>query len=170
MTLPRKLKNFVLFNDGVSYAGEVPEVQLPKLSRKMEDYRAGGMNGPIKLDFGMEALEMEWTAAGYLRSLLTQWAELRHDAVLLRFAGALQADDVADAIPLEVVVRGRHSEIDFGKHKAGDATEIKVKSVLSYYKLTYDGEVLHEIDLMNMVEIIAGVDRLARVRTALGIA
>ncbi len=70
MSLPRKLKNFVLFNDGNAYIGEVPEVTLPKLTRKMEDYRAGGMNGSVKLDMGMEGLAMEWTAAGFNMSAL----------------------------------------------------------------------------------------------------
>ncbi len=92
MGLPRKLKNFVLFNNGIAHVGEVPEVNLPKLSRKMEDYRSGGMSGTVKLDFGMEAMEMEWTAAGYMKELFTAWGTLRHDGVLLRFAGALQAE------------------------------------------------------------------------------
>ena len=35
MGLPRKLKNFVLFNNGIAHVGEVPEVNLPKLSRKL---------------------------------------------------------------------------------------------------------------------------------------
>lgn len=169
MGLPRKLKNFVLFMDGVSYLGEVPEVTLPKLTRKMEDYRSGGMNAPVKLDFGMEAMEMDWTAAGFIKDLLKQWGVPRHDAVLLRFAGALQADDSESINALEVVVRGRHSEIDYGNAKAGEGTAIKVKSAISYYKLTMDGETLIEIDAVNMVEVVGGVDRLAEVRAALGI-
>ena len=142
MGLPRKLKNFVLFNNGIAHVGEVPEVNLPKLSRKLEDYRSGGMSGTVKLDFGMEAMEMEWTAAGYMKELFTAWGTLRHDGVLLRFAGALQADDSESVDTLEVVVRGRHSEIDPGKAKAGDNTEIKIKSAISYYKLTLNGTVL----------------------------
>ena len=167
--LPRKLKNFILFNDGNAYLGEVEEVTLPKLTRKMEDYRAGGMNGPVKLDFGMEGLALEWTAGGYLRSLLGQWAQPAHDGVLLRFAGAIQSDDLGIPSPLEVVMRGRHSEIDFGNSKAGEKTEIKVKSELSYYRISMDGTVLIEIDLVNMIEIVDGTDRLASVRLALGI-
>jgi uncharacterized protein len=169
MSLPRKLKNFILFNDGNGYLGEVPEASPPKLTRKMEEYRAGGMNGPIQLDHGMEALEMEWTAAGYMRSLFSQWGTPTHDGVLLRFAGALQADDAALATPVEIVVRGRHQEIDFGTAKAGENTEIKVKSALSYYKLTMDGSVLIEIDFVNLIEIVDGVDRLAQTRLALGL-
>lgn len=169
MSLPRKLKNFVLFSDGISYAGEVEEVTLPKLTRKMEDYRAGGMNGPVKLDYGMEGLKLEWTAAGYLRTLLNQWGTRTHDGVLLRFAGALQSDDLPFATPLEVTVRGRHAEIDFGNAKAGEKTAIKVGSELSYYKLVMDGVTVIEIDLVNMIEIVNGEDLMASTRLALGI-
>ena len=72
MGLPRKLKNFALFNNGVAHFVEVSEVNLPKLSRKMEDYRSGGMSGTVKLDYGMEDKEMEWTAAGDMKELFTQ--------------------------------------------------------------------------------------------------
>lgn len=169
MALPRKLKNFLLFNAGAAYLGEVPELTLPKLARKLEDYRAGGMGGPVKTDFGMEALEFEWTAAGYLKDVFKQFGVLKVDGVQLRMTGALQADDSETADAVEVVMRGRHAEIDFGKAKAGDATELKIKSALSYYKLSINGEPLIEIDLVNMIEVVGGIDRYAAIRTALGI-
>jgi phage tail tube protein FII len=37
----------------------VPELTLPKLSRKMEDYIAGGMTGPLKLTTSMK--KSSWT-------------------------------------------------------------------------------------------------------------
>ncbi|SOD25251.1 hypothetical protein SAMN05518800_1815 [Variovorax sp. YR752] len=169
MSLPRVLKNFIVFNDGTGYLGEVPEATPPKLSRKMEEYRAGGMNGPISIDLGMEALEFEWTAAGYMSSLLTQWGAPTHDAVLLRFAGAIQSDDTGEVQALEIVMRGRHKEIDSGNAKPGEKTEIKVKSSLSYYKLSINGEVIMEIDFVNFIEVIGGVDRMAQIRLALGL-
>jgi P2 family phage contractile tail tube protein len=169
MSLPRKLKNFLLFNDGIGYLGEVPEVSLPKLSRKTEEYRAGGMNGPVMLDQGMDKLELQWTAAGYLRTAFAQWGVLEHDGVMLRFAGALQADDAAGVSSIELVVRGRHTEIDPGTSKAGDNTQIKFTTACSYYLLSMDGLPLIEIDFVNMIEVVNGVDRLADVRAALGI-
>ncbi len=169
MGLPRKIKNFATFVDGVSYAGEMPEVTLPKLARKMDDYRSGGMNAPVKADFGMEGMEAELTAAGYMSDLFKSWGTLRHDGVMLRFAGALQADDGENVDALEIVMRGRFSEIDPGSAKAGEATAIKYKAALSYYKLTVNGETLIEIDAVNMIEMVNGVDRLAESRAALGI-
>ena len=169
MALPRKLKNMNLFNDGISYVGEVSEVTLPTLERQMEEWRGGGMNAPIQTDHGMSALSMEWTCGGLMEDALKQWGITTHSGVLLRFAGAYQRDDRADIDAVEVTCRGRHSKIDMGTAKAGDNTEFKVTSELSYYKLELNGETLIEIDVINMIENVDGEDRLADQRTALGI-
>jgi hypothetical protein len=169
MALPRKLKNFTLFHNGFSYMGEVPEVTLPKLRRKTEEYRAGGMNAPVELDLGMEKLELEWTAAGMLPQVYLGFGAGAHDAELLRFAGALQSDHGEGVSAMEITVMGRHTEIDSGTAKAGEKTEMKVKTSLSYYRLVVDGVPLIEIDVVNMREVVGDVDRLADVRAALGI-
>ena len=53
MALPKKLKMMNLFNEGNSYLGQTGEVTLPKLGRKLEAWRGGGMDGSIKWDAGM---------------------------------------------------------------------------------------------------------------------
>lgn len=169
MALPRKLKNMNLFNDGLSYVGEVGDVTLPALERIMEDWRGGGMNGPVKTDHGQEALSMEWTCGGIMDDALRQYGITTHDGVQLRFAGAYQRDDSGDVDAVEVVVRGRHSKIGMGNAKPGEGTEFKVTSELSYYKLSINGEPVIEIDLINMVEIVNGEDRLANQRRAIGL-
>ncbi|KQR50144.1 phage major tail tube protein [Acidovorax sp. Leaf160] len=169
MALPRKLKAFATFVDGTNYMGEMPEVTLPTLSRKMEEYRGGGMNGAIELDMGQEKMEAELKGAGWLVGLATKWGAAAHDAVLLRFAGAVQTDDDGRVTPVEVVMRGRLTERDPGSAKAGDMIERTYKYSLSYYKEVVDGQTQLEIDLVNMVENVGGVDNLAGVRAALGI-
>lgn len=169
MGLPKKLKAMNLFNDGISFMGEVGEVVLPKLTRKMEEWRGGGMSGPIKADLGMEALSMETTCGGIMRQVLEQFGTLKHDGVMLRYAGSYRAEnsDTPDAV--EVVVRGRHSEIDPGTSKGGDDTAFKFTTEISYYKLTINGEDVIEIDFMNMVEKVKGVDLLVKDRAAIGL-
>lgn len=169
MALPRKLKNMNVFNDGNSYMGQVTEVTLPKLKRKMEEYRAGGMNGPVQVDLGIEALEMEWTCGGLMREVLIQFGTTTHDGVALRFAGAYQREDNAAIDAVEVSMRGRHKELDPGTAKIADDTTFKVTSALSYYKLTINGEMLIEIDCVNLIENVNGSDRLADVRRAIGL-
>jgi hypothetical protein len=83
--------------------------------------------------------------------------------------GGVQSDDSDEVTPVEIVMRGRHNEIDHGNAKAGEGTEISYKASCSYYKLTVAGEVAIEIDLVNMVEVINGEDRLSKMRATLGI-
>jgi len=167
--LPSKLKNMNLFNDGQSYVGQVAEVTLPKLGRNFEDFRGGGMNAAVKVDMGMQPLEMELTIGGLALQFLRQFGQAKASGVMLRFAGAYQADDTGQVKAVEVVVRGRHEELDMGGQKPGDDTEQKTKFAAVYYKLTVDGRVEAEIDVLNMVEVIDGVDRLAEQRAAIGV-
>lgn len=167
MSLPKKLKNFLVFNDGQSYVGEVSEISLPKIAAKMEDYRGGGMLGEVPIDMGLEKLEMEHTYGGMVVGVLRQMGLVRHDGALLRFTGAYQDDQSGGVTAAELVVRGRHQEIDPGNAKPGADTEWKVKSVLSFLKWSIAGRVEVEIDLVNCVYIVGGVDRMAEIRAAL---
>ena len=171
MALPFKLKNMNLFNDANSYQGQTGEVTLPKLGRKFEKWRGGGMNGSVDIDLGLEdsITEMTWKLGGIDPLVLGQWGASTVSAVQLRFAGAYQADDTAEVKAVEVVVRGRHQEIDMGNAKPGDNTEKTIKTIWSYYKLTIDGKEIYEIDIPNFVEKVNGVDIMEKQRKALGI-
>ena len=170
MALPNKLKNYLVFANGTDYRGEVTEIVLPKLKRKMEEHRSGGMNGSVKMDFGMDGvLEMEIKGAGWMRGMTSKWGSPVHDAELLRFVGGLQSEDTGAVTPVEITGRGRIEELDQGTAKAGDKLEPSFKYVLTYYKQVVDGKVEFEIDVVNMIEIVDGVDNLAAMRTALGI-
>lgn len=171
MAMPRKLKNMNLFNDGTSYLGIAKSATPPPLSRKMEGYRGGGMNGSVKADLGMsdDGLQFEWKLGGLDLIVLKQFGMVKADGVMLRFAGAYQQDDTGEVAAVEIVVRGRHETIEMGESAPGEDTEHSITTTCSYYKLTINGEDVIEIDLLNFVEIIDGVDMLAEQRKAIGI-
>ncbi|MCC7596737.1 phage major tail tube protein [Janthinobacterium sp. FW305-129] len=169
MGMPHKLKQFNVFQNGVLFMGMVPEVTLPKLSRKMEEYRAGGMSGPVSVDFGNEALSLEWSGGGLIAEALKQYGAHTHGAVQLRFAGAYQNDDDGSVAAVEVVVRGRYKEIDMGGAKMGDDTTHKYTMACSYYKLMIDGATVIELDFMSGTENFGGGDTNAAIRKAIGL-
>ena len=68
--IPQMLSNTNLFVDGVSFAGDVPSLTLPKLTVKTEAHRGGGMAGEIEMDVGLEKLEASWTTTGVRRESL----------------------------------------------------------------------------------------------------
>lgn len=169
MGLPSKLKNFNLYNDGNSYLGVVAQFTQPKLSIATEDWRGGGMLGPVKVDMGLEAMEAEFAVGGIVKQLLRQFGLTRVDGVLLRLVGAYQSDDGGQVQQVEIVMRGRYQEIDMGDSKPGDDTEHKVKAPLVYYKQVVDGRTEMEIDMLNAVFLVDGIDRYAEIRAAIGL-
>ncbi|NWD70764.1 phage major tail tube protein [Pseudomonas gingeri] len=171
MALPRKLKNLNFFNDGNSYLGLAISVTLPPLGRKMEGYRGGGMHGPVKVDLGFsdDGIQLEWKTGGLDLISLRQFGAVNAAGIGLRFSGAFQQDDTGEVSTVEIVVRGRHETLEMGEAKPGEDTEHSITTTCSYYKLTVDNEEIIEIDLLNFIERVNGVDMLETQRTALGI-
>lgn len=172
MALPRKVKQLNMFTDGTNWVGEAEDFTFAKLSRKFEAYRGGGMGGAVNIDMGLDdsALDTSFTMGGYSAEILGKMGNRKIDGIALRFAGSIQRDDVVGVQAVEVFTRGRFKEIDWGTAKVGDNSQAKVTMVNTYYKVTIDGAVIHEIDLLNMIEIGPdGVDRMAEHRKAIGL-
>ena len=151
--------------------GEIAECTLPTLGRNFENWRGGGMNAPVAIDQGMseDSIDFEWKVGGLNLTSIRQYGITSASGVLLRFAGAYQQDDTGTVTPVEVVLRGRHEEINMGTQKPGDDTEQTIKTKWTYYKLTVDGKKEIEIDILAMKEFVNGVDRLEAQRKACGL-
>ncbi|KQW11962.1 MULTISPECIES: phage major tail tube protein [Pseudomonas] len=171
MAMPRKLKNLNLFNDANSYLGVVKSVTLPPLGRKMEGYRGGGMNGPVKADLGIsdDGIQFVWKTGGLDLIVLRQFGAVNASGIALRFSGAFQQDDTEAISAVEVVMRGRHESIEMGEAQPGEDTEHSITTTCTYYRLIVDNEDIIEIDLLNFIEIVDGVDLLDKQRKAIGI-
>ncbi|MEC7120354.1 MAG: phage major tail tube protein [Pseudomonadota bacterium] len=172
MGMPNKLKNFLCHKgegQAAIFQGKVTEVTLPKLTRKLEDYRAGGMDGTVSVDLGQEKMEMTLKVGGFMAELYRDFAKPGVNAVPLRFTGAYQRDDTCAVQSVEVFCRGRLAEVDGGTSKAGDDTEQSFLYHINYYRLRVDGRDEIEIDVINMKCIVDGVDVLAEIRNAIGL-
>lgn len=169
MGLPAKLKNFNCFSNGASWIGLIPEVELPKLAIKTEEYRAGGMLAPVDVDMGLEKITMGIKAGGLVVGLMRQFGAIGIDRQMLRFNGAYQEDAAGGVKPAELIVLGKHTEFDPGNAKVGDNTEWAVKSTLSYLKWTVSGRAEIEIDVLNCIFVTDGIDRYAEIRAAMGL-
>lgn len=167
MGLPHKLKNFNVFLDSDNFIGRVPEIALPKLAKKVEQYRGGGMLGEIDVEMGLEKLEMEIKAGGLIRRALRSFGAIGVAGVQVLFVGAYQEDGAGGVLAAEMVARGMLVEVDPGNAKVGDNTEWPIKLTLAYLKWTVSGRVEVEIDVLNNIMLIDGIDRMAAIRAAL---
>lgn len=164
--IPKVLKNFALFADGRGYAGRCLDITPPKLTVKTDEHRAGGMDGAVELDMGMEKLELTGTLAEFDPEVLKLFGLTTGAVKQITLRGALEGDD--GVTPIVITCRGTWKELDMGTLKPGEKGQLKFSVACRYYKYTSDGQDLIEIDVENMIRNIGGVDQLAALRGALG--
>lgn len=167
MTARDVRKNFNLFIDGRGYAGQCDEVTPPKLTLKTEEFRGGGMNAPIKLGMGQEAMDADFTMIAFDRDVLSYYGVAEGAFVPFTLRESLESYD-GTTTPVTHVMRGKILEIDMGSVKAGEKPMLKASMNLNYYKLMHGDVVVQEIDIINMIHFVNGVDMLAAQRAALG--
>lgn len=166
--IPETLANMNLFVDGKSFQGDVPSLTLPKLTLKMEEHRAGGMDLAVEMDQGMEKQEAGFVTTGVRRESLKFFGLADGTSFNGTFRGAFKGLK-GKITPVVVTLRGSLKEVDMGDWKAGDKAEIKHNVAVTYYKLEVDGQVIYEIDALGMKRVINGVDQLVEQRRALGL-
>jgi P2 family phage contractile tail tube protein len=169
MALPRTLRLFNTFIDGVSFVDQALELKLPKIAMKTDDFTGAGMLGPVALIKGVEKLEIEHTYNGPIEEIVASFGAEKHDAAMVRWAGSYSEEGTGSDQSVELVVRGRHNEFDQGDAKAGENGNWKVKTDCTYYKQTVNGKVWLEIDLVHKIFNVMGVDRLAKHRKNIGL-
>lgn len=166
--IPQTLVNMNLFVDGKGYAGRATEVNLPKLKRKTDEHRAGGMDGPVKMGMGMELMEASFSLSGISKDVLVFFGVADETAFNGNFRGAFK-DQKGVVVPVVATFRGMLEEVDPGSWKPGEKAESKFNCPLSYYKLEVDGQVVYELDPVNCIRIINGKDEAAEERKAIGL-
>lgn len=162
---PKSLKGFTAFVDGYGYLGLIASGQLPKLTIKTEEHRDGGMDMPVEQDVGMEKLESELVFAEFNRNLFLTFGRPN---VPITLRGS-QEDEDGNVQAIEGSMRGLVKEIDPGDWKAGEKGECKLMIAPRYYRLRIGGLETIEIDAINGVRKVGGVDQLAQRRANLGL-
>lgn len=166
--IPQTLYNFNLFVDGSSYAGVATQLTLPKLKVKTEDYRAGGMDAPVKMDMGLEAMDAAFSMSGVAKDVLKYFGVADGTGFKGTFRGAFK-DQKGAVVAAVATFNGMLQEVDMGDWKTGEKGETKYTVNCSYYKLEVDGAAVIEIDPVAGIRMVNGQDQLADVRAAIGV-
>lgn len=165
--IPKILKNFNVFVDGLGCAGKAEEITLPKLTKKTEEYLGAGMSAPIEIEMSLEKLEMDLTFAEYDAELFKLWGATNGSEVQFTIRGALQGTD--GVIPLVVNINGYFKELDCDTWKPAEKSSLKCSVACNYYKLTINNVEVIEIDPINMVNKVNGTDYLSTIKEAIQI-
>lgn len=161
-------KNINLFVDGKGYAGKIQNYRAPALAIKAEEVRMGGMDAPIDLKMGLEKMTSGFSLYSYSADVLALFGVANGQSVAFTARESLEDFD-GTVTPVVHTMRGRILSFDPGESAPGESTTLQVEMSLTYYKLQHGGRVVQEIDPINMVHNVNGVDVLAAQRAALGI-
>jgi P2 family phage contractile tail tube protein len=141
---------------------------MPNIEAVTEEYRGGGMDGPVNVDLGISAMTMSFTMREYDPRVLGLFAVGDCSNKSFVFRGA-QEDNLCNVVPVVLEVRGWVSGVDHGTWEAGSLTDIEVTVNIRYLNFQVNGIVVYEIDPINMIRIINGRDVLADQRRAVGL-
>lgn len=168
--IPEKLINFRVYENGTNFAGLV-DAELPSLESMTETVSGAGIAGeydsPVIGHYQSMTLSLSWRTP--TPRLLALAAPKVHQ---LDLRGAIQVNDAANgqykAVPLRVTVNCTPKNTEPGKLEVGSPMDSSNEFEVTYLKIWYDGKEYIEIDKLNFICKIDGVDYLAAVRLALG--
>ena len=164
MSLPRTIRNFNAFVDGISYFGRATEAKLPQVKVQTEAHRGAGMEGPVGVDMGLEGMTAEITFAEWDPALLKKLG--RHERFVLR--PMQMGEEDFEATTIIATMGGLITTNETGDLKPGTNATLKMMMDVRYARLEIDGEEIYEIDLVNAKRVIGGVDQMASARSAMG--
>lgn len=157
------------FVDGRGYAGRAKEIVLPVITVKTMEYSAGGMAADVDVPMGrFEKLTSEATLMCFDESVLKTMRILPGTQFAHTARGSMASDDGTKK-PVVVSMRGIMTSADMGTWTPGQEMPVKLAMSLRYYKLQINGAVVYEIDPVNYIAVIDGVDQLETTRQHLAI-
>lgn len=166
-TIPTKINRYSVYNRADRLLGMGDEMTLPDFETSSETVSGAGILGEIDDPtvgyFSNQEVEIPFR-------VLDQEAVDMLDmtrAVQLTVRGAQQTTNTEGDIEfrqLRVVIRGRSAKFSPGKLKAGSAMDTKITLTLLYILIELDGKSVLELDKLNEVYKVNGVDVLAKIK------
>lgn len=166
--IPEKVNDYNVYQDGNKMIGLAAEVELPSIKMKTSTIEGVGVGGEIDSPTigQFESLETKLK----FNTLYSSATDLMNplNTVNLTLRAAQQVYDKTggyDFKGLRVVEMGRVKKFKPGKIEKSEGMEATVTLELTYIMIEVDGEQLIEIDKLNGVYKVKGVDMLAKVRS-----
>lgn len=166
--LATKINAYNVYNAGTRLVGISDEVTLPDFEALTETISGPGFLGeidePLLGHFGASEIEIPFrTLNEEMFGLLAQGSAV--NLTLRMSTQAIQESTMAtDFMPSRVVIKGKNKGFTGGKVKQGNGTGSSVKVEIIYILIEVNGKKKFELDKLNFVYKVNGVDLLAKVR------
>lgn len=165
--LPDKISNFNVYDGKTKLIGVSAEVTLPSFEPLTDTLNVAGMAGEIESEvvgsFGSMKLEIPFENVS---DDFFAFAASSNPVILRGSMEILDTQSQAKHnIPLTITVKGRTLTIDPGVLKKGGKGQAKIAKEVTYIKYAINGTTYVELDKMNSIYIMGGVDLYEQIRS-----
>lgn len=138
---------------------EIEEIQPPLVGDITDDFHGGGMPGPVAIPLGVQLTDASFKTTSWNADIIRRagLAEGQRDVITFRGAAVNETD--GQAKPIVMTIDGRLSEADVDAWSRGSRSGVGwTISTITFYKLSINDKIIHEIDFLNMRRYVNGVD------------
>nr|DAG59528.1 MAG TPA: tail tube protein [Caudoviricetes sp.] len=165
--LPDKINNFNVYDGKYKLVGVSSEITLPSFDPQTDTLNVAGMAGEIESEvigsFGSMKMEVPFvnlSADFFAFAASTEPIVIRGAMELLN-----TQTQSKELTAITITVKGRTMNINPGTLKKGGKGEPKITKEITYIKLAINNETVLELDKLNSIYSIGGVDQFAKVRS-----
>ena len=166
--IPGVINNFNLYNNGTALVGLTGEISLPDFEGMTETLSGPGILGEIEEviigQFGSMELEIPFRILDEDAFKLMSPATSLNLTLRASEQFTVKSTGGIDYKGMRVVVRGRQKKLTGGTVKQGGAMDAAVTVEITYIMIELDGKQRIELDKINNVYKVNGVDLLAKIR------
>lgn len=166
--LPELINNYNVYNKGQQWVGVTGDVELPDLESLTETMEGAGMLGEVDVSavghFASGQMTVPFVTVNKQVFEALNFAEPLELQIRASKQSANKATAGTDFTPTRVVLRGMGHTVAPGHLTKGKQMETSVEIEYTYIKVEDDGYTVLELDKLNNVFIVNGVDQLARIR------
>jgi len=161
--------NVYVNND--SKHGLASEVTCPNVSYNMNDYNALGMVGTARFPDGIEAMEatIKWKYPDNDAQIELANPFRAVDIMVRSNKGIYLNEGRVENRPIVIFLSGFPMQHQGGTYASKTDVELESQIAVNYYKLEVDMEEIIEVDVLNNILKIGGIDVMAEYRKNLGI-
>lgn len=166
--IPESINRFNIYLKGNKLVGVSSEVALAELAAMTNNISGAGIAGELEsANIGMfGSMKQDIPFRMLSKDMLKLYNPLEPIELTLRASeqSTVQGSGMVDFQGMRVVFRGRSISAKLGTLKMGGSMDSSVTLELSYILIEVDGQTMLELDKLNDVFVVDGVDILEKVR------
>lgn len=166
-----KMNNAHVLIDGVKTVGTISEIDLPEIVATMQEHAVLGQNAKMELPTGIDPME----ATLRFNSIYPEWAGKLANVFRSRAFQVRSSQDVHEGgsrtaeLPFVLHMKATPKQQSLGSFTQGNFEGNEVALNVTYIKLVVNRRDVIEIDALNNIYKVDGVDQMVNFRANLGL-